>query len=184
MAWATSTGASCERLAESLSCSANVSAIESLLDTEMSVFGHVQRGRKVLRVSAPATVPLSMLNKVVMVTGLSQFPVARLGSSRGFEVVRALASGDADYAVVPQTLAAFYNLSYDGSAASSQGPIEFQAYPAYVPADLVTFLKDTASPAYTIPAAKTIGPFAPQEGAAESALDEQYIGAVGQGNTK
>jgi hypothetical protein len=116
-----------------------------------------------------------------MVTGLTQFPVTRLGSHRPIETVKALA--DVDYTVVPETLQAFYNISsWDGASQSTQAPIEFQGYPGYVDSDLQSFLQDSAVPAYTIPAAQVIGPYAPSAGA-ESDLDEQYIGAIGRGNT-
>ena len=49
--------------------------------------------------------------------------------------------------------------------------------------DLNTFLKDVGAPAYAIPTGQIIGPFAPDPSGLESCLDEQYIGAMGRGNT-
>jgi len=127
-AWAESTGASCKRLPESFKCTGSVAQIERLLSTELSVYGHTQTGKTIIRTSAPATVPDHMTGKVVMVTGLRQFPVARAGSVRPIEVIRAL--GDVDYSIVPQTLIGMYNVTLDGTAKSTQAPVEFQAYPA------------------------------------------------------
>lgn len=48
-AWATSTGAKCKRLPEAFRCEGTVSQIESLLDTELSEFGHPKTGVKIIR---------------------------------------------------------------------------------------------------------------------------------------
>lgn len=179
-AWATSTGAQCEVLAESLRCVGTVASIESLLSTELSQYVHKTKGAKIIRSSAPATVPDSLIGKVVMVTGLKQFPVPRVGSVRPFEVITAV--GDVDYSIVPQTLTALYNVtSVDGTTSSTQAPIEFQGYPAFVQSDLDTFLTSVGGKKFTIPASQIIGTFS-ADPAAESTLDEQYIGAVGAGN--
>lgn len=175
LAWATSTGAACTRLPESLKCSGSVAAIEALLDTELSLFAHTTSGHKIIRVAAgtPATVPESLTGKVIMVTGLLRFPIPRLGNSRPVDIMQALAAPDVDYSVVPETLNIMYNITtVDGSAASTQAPVEFQNYPAYVQADLDTFTKDVGVPDFTIPKSNIIGPFA-ASAQAESTLDEQ-----------
>jgi hypothetical protein len=61
--------------------------------------------------------------------------------------------------------------------------LKYQSYPAYVPSDLTQFLKSVGAPDYTIPTGQIIGPFAPDPSGLESCLDEQYIGAMGRGNT-
>lgn len=208
--WATSTGASCERKPEAFKCEGTVEQIEELLNTELSVFAHTKTGAKVVRrtgtfpnrttvvdirsqaptgilnialtyvLAAAATVPEHLVGKVVMVTGLSNLPVPRLGSHRPVEIVRALT--DADYSVVPSTLATFYNITkWDGSNTNTQAPVEFQGYPGYVDSDLQSFLKDVGIPSYTIPTTRMIGAYAPAP-AAESGLDEQYLGAIGRSN--
>lgn len=132
--WAESTGAACKRLPESLRCSGSVAQIESLLGTELSVFAHTATGRKIIRTSARATVPAELEGKVLFVSGLQNFPHPRTGSVRPVEVVRAI--NDADYSIVPETLARFYNTSSaKGSAASTQAAVEFQSYPAFVQSD-------------------------------------------------
>lgn len=181
--WATSTGARCVKRTESLKCAGSVAQVESLLDAELATYVHTETGNTVVRTTAegPGSVPESLKGKVLMVTGLSQFPVKRLGALRPIEVYRAQAT---DYAVVPETLQMFYNVTTgDSAAASSQGPIEFQGYPAIIQSDLTQFAANVALPNWTIPAANTIGPFAPGAGA-ESALDEQYIYAMGPSNTQ
>jgi len=180
-AWAESTGAACTRLANSFKCAGAAPAVEALFDTELSIYGHTATGRKIMRASTDAAMPAELEGKVLMVTGLRNFPVPRLGSVRPIEAIVAL--GAVDYSVVPSTLVSFYNItSFDGSAASTQAPVEFQGYPAYVQTDLDTFATSTKTPDYTIPASHIIGPFAPDP-AAESTLDQQYIGSIGQGNT-
>lgn len=181
--WATSTGAECVKQVESLSCKGSVRSIEALLDTELHTFMHTVTGDKLIRTSntKPGRVPTSLMGKVLMVTGLTQFPVPRLGSKRGMEVPRAQ---DTDYAVVPETLNIFYNVTSDDSAAaSSVGPIEFQGYPAIVQTDLDGFATNTGLPKWQIPQSQIIGPFAPGAGA-ESALDEQYVYAMGSKNNQ
>ena len=173
LAWAESTGASCVRLAESLKCKGSVAALEELLSTELSTYVHTQSGRSIIRTSAPASMPLSLEGKALFLTGLTRFPIPRLGNSRPAAVLQAINGGAADYTVVPQTLVALYNVtSSDGAAASTQAPVEFQGYPSYVQTDLDTFTKDVNVPDFTIPKSQIIGPFN-ANAQAESTLDEQ-----------
>jgi hypothetical protein len=57
--------------------------------------------------------------------------------------------------------------------ASSQGPIEFQNYPAYLQSDSDTFATNVGVPKFSVPSSQIIGPFSPEGGADESELDEQ-----------
>lgn len=83
---------------------------------------------------------------------------------------------------MPETLATLYSItSQDGSAASSMTATEFQAYPAPVATDSATFAKNVGISPWKYN--KTVGTFSPQA-AAESALDVQYLSAIGQGNTE
>jgi subtilase family serine protease len=112
---------------------------------------------------------------VSFVTGLVGMPVERLGRMR-------VSSPAADLVVVPQTLLGIYNLTgVTGNAQSTQAPAEFQSYQSYRPVDLNKFITQTAVTNFTV--ANKVGPFQPSSGALESALDIQYIGAVGVGNT-
>jgi tripeptidyl-peptidase I len=181
-AWAQSTGATCTRLPESLKCAGSVASIEALLSTELSEFVHKKLGHRVIRTSAPATVPIELEGKVVMVTGLTRFPIPRLGNSRPMDILKAISAPLADYAIVPETLTNLYNVTtVDGTNSSTQAPVEFQNYPGYVQSDLDTFTKNVGVADFTIPSNQFIGPYAPNA-QAESTLDEQYIGAVGEGN--
>lgn len=65
-----------------------------------------------------------------------------------------------------------------GSTASTQGVGEFQGYAAYVPTDYTTFQTNVGEK-LTNPT--IVGPFNPS-GGLESALDIEYIAAVGVGN--
>jgi tripeptidyl-peptidase-1 len=179
--WAESTGASCTRLPESFKCRGSVASLESLLSTELSTYVHTTSGHTIIRASAPASMPLSLEGKALFLTGLTRFPIPRLGNSRPAAVMQAINA--VDYSVVPQTLTALYNItSVDGAAASTQAPVEFQGYPAYVQKDLDVFTTDVNVPDFTIPTSQIIGPFN-ANAQAESTLDEQYLGAVGAGNT-
>lgn len=182
LAWAESTGAACESLPESLKCAGSVAAIEALLSTELGEFAHVKTGGRILRAVTAATVPDKLIGKVVMVTGLTAFPIPRLGNSRPIDVMEAISA--VDYSIVPQTFNAVHNVTtVDGSPASTVGPIEFQNYPAFVQSDLDTFTKNVAVSDYVIPPSNIIGAFSPNA-QAESTLDEQYVGAIGTGNTQ
>jgi tripeptidyl-peptidase-1 len=178
--WAQHTGAQCVDLAEALRCEGSVDSIEKLFKTELSEYGHKTKGKRIIRTSADASVPDRFKDKITVVTGLTQFPVPKLGSWRPVSVIHDLA--DNDYTIVPQTLQKIYNITFDGSSSSTQAAVEFQGYPAYVQADTDTFATNTGIKTWSVPTAQIIGPFQPEEGAAESTLDEQYIGSVGQNN--
>jgi hypothetical protein len=62
--------------------------------------------------AAAATVPIHLTGKVIMVTGLTQFPVPRLGNTRPIEAVEAINGPLAtDPVVIPAVLQAFYNIT-------------------------------------------------------------------------
>jgi tripeptidyl-peptidase I len=192
--WAQSTGAQCRQTApEALSCQGKVHQIEKLLSTELSVHKHKKSGKTIIRTSAPATVPKSLEGKVLFVEGLTKLPVARLGSVTAAKKTEAGSDDDPtptpsgpDYVIVPETLIHMYNVSVaDGSAASTQGAAEFQGYPApdlTAAGDLGVFSNNTATPFWSVAPANIIGPFSVSP-SAESTLDAQYLGAIGQGNT-
>jgi subtilase family serine protease len=177
-AWATSTGAHCERKPEAFSCTGTVKSIEKLLNGELSNFVNHKTGETIIRTSMknPGSIPVSLTGKVTIVTGLTQLPMEglRAGKTRPF----ASYTAGADYSIVPETLNKFYqHEGADESANSQTGPIEFQNYPAILRSDNDDFATSVALPKWTIPANQTIGTFSPQP-AAESALDEQYLVAM------
>jgi tripeptidyl-peptidase-1 len=178
--WATSTGAQCLRLVNSLRCEGSVAQVEQLLSTELSLYMHKETSATVVRTSAAATVPDHLKEKVVMVTGLVNLPVPRLGNKRSAEAIRKVQ--DTDYTIVPYTLTTLYSVTtQDGNSKSTMAATEFQDYPAPVSTDSSTFVQNVKINPIVLN--KTVGTFDP-EPAAESALDVQYISAMGQGNTE
>ncbi len=176
--WATSTGAKCVRQPESWKCAGTVAQIETLLDAHLDYWLHTTLGDKIIRTSMekPGRVPDQFVNKVTILTGLTQCPMGqRVGTVRPHSVY--VNNKDTDYSVVPETLRILYNATDSGSSSTSAGPIEFQGYPAVIQTDLDTFAKNVGMADFNIPSANIIGPFQPGAGA-ESALDEQYIVAM------
>jgi len=173
--WATSTGADCTRQPESWKCTGTVSQIEELLDAKLDYWLHKTLGDKIIRTSMdkPGSIPDRFVNKITILTGLTQFPMGhRTGTMRPQAVY--LGQSDTDYSIVPETLRILYNATDNGSNNTSAGPIEFQGYPAVIQTDLDTFAKNVGIPDIIIPKENIVGPFQPGAGA-ESALDEQYL---------
>ena len=113
-AWATSTGASCEVLTSALRCKATVASVESLVSTQLSAYTHKEvTSRTIVRMAsgAPAAIPSHLEGKVVMLTGLTQFPVPALGR---------VSVPDVDNYVVPSTILKMYNVALDGTPATTQ----------------------------------------------------------------
>jgi len=105
----------------------------------------------VIRASAPLSIPANMSGRVLMVTGLVQFPSPRFGSMRGLagDAVAA-ATNFSDLWTVPQTVLSAYNVTLDGNNASSQAPVELQGLQAYLPSDLQQFQASVGSLSYRI----------------------------------
>lgn len=179
--WATSTGAKCTEQMTAWRCYGTVRQVETLLSTELGLYMHKDSGKYIVRASKEASVPENLVGIVNVVTGVTQFPAPHLGVRRPIEIVKA---GAVDYSIVPSTLRHQYNVpsSQTGSAANTQAAVEFQGYPAPTQTDMDKFFTSIGEKPYTIPKSQIIGPYNPQEGADESTLDVQYLGAMGVGN--
>jgi len=169
-------GVPCKDFKDALMCEATVGVLEELFATKFYTMTHTS-GKVIHRHLGEVSIPSDLAAHVEFVSGLGSFPVPKRESH-----VTKLQEGvdiTPDYVVVPETLTKFYSLQgAKGSAASTQGVGEFQGEPAYIPADYKTFQTEVA---LTLSDPTIVGPFNP-EGALESALDIQYIAAVGVGN--
>jgi len=166
-------GIECTANFDALNCVGTVAGIESLFQTELYSYSNVDTGRTVVVHTGGLTLPQSLSGVVVLVEGFSRFPVPTKIATHAPSAV--------DYVIAPESVDAFIAKgAAKGSNKIIQSVAEFQAEPAYTPAELATFSKETGVP--TIVVAKKIGPFAPG-GDPESSLDIQYISSVGTGNT-
>eukprot|EP01138_Halocafeteria_seosinensis_P012381 gb/GECG01012651.1/.p1 GENE.gb/GECG01012651.1/~~gb/GECG01012651.1/.p1 ORF type:complete len:592 (+),score=73.71 gb/GECG01012651.1/:1-1776(+) len=165
-------GAKCKAFWSHLECGATVEEVEAMFNTEVHDFQHKLSGAVALRINGKFTFPEELQGKVNFISGLTQLPVPRYGRSRKIDVQQ--------YTVVPETLTNVYNIQTSGSSRTSQAAAEFQNYPPFLPSDLKTFISKTGITSFTI--GTKIGPFNPGYAGAESDLDVQYLGAVGEGN--
>ena len=177
-------GAQCVDMPHSLACTAPVRAVNALFATNITAFDHAARGgRRVLRVhpDTPYAFPDALRGSVEFVTSLVDFPTERrkMGRPAAPELARSLRGEQAvDYSITPETLAAIYGTA-KGSLKSSQAPVEFQQDSGWEAADLEKFAAAAALAPWKV--SHTVGPNA-GGGDLEATLDEQYMGAVGQGD--
>jgi tripeptidyl-peptidase-1 len=184
-AWVTSTGAKCVDFPSSLRCTASAGAINALLQTTLSAFSQLPSGRTVHRLHPDTeyTWPAHLDGKLLFLTNLADFPTARRRNGR-MQAIGVDAEGKAaatDYAVLLETLGDFYNTKgVSGSAAATTAPAEFQNDACYNKKDLTEMAKANGLAVWNI--TTTHGPCQGLD--VEASLDEQYMGAVGFGNTQ
>ena len=169
-----SKGARCKAFWSHLECRATVEDIEAMFETQVHDHEHKLSGAVVSRIKGSFKFPEELKGKVDFISGLTQLPVDHYGRSRtGVDVQ--------SYSVVPETLTGQYNIKSSGSSKTTQSAAEFQNYPPYLESDLKTFITNTGINSFTV--GTKIGPYNPGYAGAESSLDVQYLGAVGEGNS-
>eukprot|EP01138_Halocafeteria_seosinensis_P012383 gb/GECG01012653.1/.p1 GENE.gb/GECG01012653.1/~~gb/GECG01012653.1/.p1 ORF type:complete len:637 (+),score=77.88 gb/GECG01012653.1/:1-1911(+) len=169
-----SKGARCKAFWSHLECRATAEEIEDMFATEVYEFEHKLSGDKIHRVHGEYQFPKALEDKVEFVDGLTEVPDGRFGRVRPQVDTQS-------YTTVPETLQKTYNINKKGNSKSTQAAAEFQGYPAVSSDDLKTFISKTGIDSFSLK--KKIGPFNPSNPGAESTLDVQYLGAVGQDNS-
>jgi hypothetical protein len=186
-AWVTSTGASCGDYPTSLRCTATVAQVNALLATTVSAFRQTTKGGKIvhrIHPDTPYTFPAHLDGKLEFLTNLADFPTVkrRNGRVQAIEIVDGKAAAT-DYAVLLETLADFYKTAgVKGSKAATTSPAEFQADSCWSKKDVAAMAKANGVPDWNV--SHVVGPCTGQNPDAEAELDEQYMGAVGQGNSQ
>ena len=186
-AWVTSTGASCGDFPTSLRCTATVAQVNALLQTEVSAFRQTTLGGKIVhRVhpDTPYTFPAHLDGKLLFLTNLADFPTVRRrnGHVQAVEIVDGKAAAT-DYAVLLETLEDFYKTTgVKGSKDATTSPAEFQADSCWSKKDVAAMAKANGIPDWNV--SHITGPCTGSNPDAEAELDEQYMGAVGYGNSQ
>ncbi len=161
-----------------------VSAVETFFSTRLYRFIDQETGKVVLRIRGTYTVPASVADMIVMVAGLSSFPVPHLNAKKHFlDTVAGRVVNDGDDAtqsIVAQSLYQIYNIPKQapGNATSTtQAVIEFEGQ-SYSPTDLSTYSSQVQIPVIVPTANTTVGPNDPTQAGDEAQLDIEAIATV------
>lgn len=173
--------AMCTNTPHSLRCVARVADVDNMFQTRVSAFNHTKKANaRVLRVHPNDSYrfPDALQGSVEFITNLLDFPTVRRrgGVTKAFNHK---SLGAADYIVTVESLDSFYG-SATGSNSSIQSPAEFQDDASWSPADLKKFATENGLSVWEVN--KKVGPYQPANPDLEASLDEQFMGAVGQGN--
>ena len=186
-AWVTSTGAVCADFPTSLRCTASVAQVNSLLHTTVSAFRQTTKGGKIVHRVHPDTAytfPAHLDGKLLFLTNLADFPTVRRrnGKVQAIEIVDGKAAAT-DYAVLLETLGDFYKTKgIKGDKAATTSPAEFQADSCWNKKDVAAMAKANGIADWNV--SHVTGPCTGSNPDAEAELDEQYMGAVGFGNSQ
>jgi len=168
-----------KNLGSALEVRCSVQSAKQLFNTEFMEFEHVESGAVVVRQFGHFSVPDELAEIVVLVSGLSEFPVPKIGIKRQSQK-RGLSQTAPS--ISPQSIQSYYSV---GSAVStggnnSVGVIEFeQQY--FAPSDLAQFATSFNVNCPPVTAAHTVGFNDPTNPQLEATLDIQYVLGVAQG---
>ena len=167
--------------------SVNIHVLEKLFQTTFHTFTHSATAKKVVRHLGELSIPQSLKEDVLFVTGLGSFLAFPKKQLAAHESVSGNCAGGTTCYVLPETLRNLYNVSDEqavGARACSQGVAEFAGNYHERDTDLADFGKSVGSKT-PLQVDKRGGlPDQPGEPAStETELDIQYIAAVGAENT-
>jgi len=166
-------------LGTAIEVTCSVHAAKQLFKTHFVEFEHKESGVKIVRQFGHFSVPAELEDIVVLVSGLSEFPVPKIGVKRQSQK-RGLSQTAPS--IAPQSIQSYYSV---GSAVSSGGNnsvgvVEFeQQY--FAPSDLSAFATSFNVNCPPVTAAHTIGSNDPTNPQLEATLDIQYVLGVAQG---
>jgi subtilase family serine protease len=163
-----------EDLRDVIKVTAKVSFIESLLQTTLFNFQHVERSRIITKAVGSYAIPTEIAEHVDFVAGLYEFPSVKASHT-------AAVGDNFDGFIVPATINNLYGIT-SGITISPNSTIclvEFQDDQSYNKKDLKDFTTQNDLP--EIKVVKVVGPYSGTDPDAESTLDIQYGGAIAQG---
>jgi len=173
---------------DSFHCVASVKTLSAMFSTEFHMFEHAKTGQRIPRAYGRVSVPAALVQMIVMVEGLTHFPVERSvirtpegrrqNLIKSADEKRQIDPLDWDGYIVPQTVWNQYDIPWDTKVQGSnvtQGVVEWEQQ-FFSPSDLTSFGKKFGIPVINPP---TVVGKGTGEGSPEGSLDIQWISAIG-----
>jgi tripeptidyl-peptidase-1 len=163
-----------ENRRDMIKCKMTVRDIETLLQTTLYYFVHIDGKNMIIRTRSGYSLPTQISDLVSFVSGLEEFPKLRETKDRSQHSLRAAASG---YVTV-EHIQELYKIpsSWPNNPKSSIGLIEFEDDTSFSETDLSFFVQGMAIPNVTV--THIVGPYNATFPDAESTLDVQFGGAI------